>query len=245
MPAEISSTVRAELAPSGKLRVGLNYQNFLLVLKNAPDGSPTGIAPDLARELARRAGLPIEFSRYDAAGKLADAVRAGAWDVAFLGAEPQRANEIAFSAAYLEIPVTFLVPAGSPIKTIQDVDRKGVRVAVSEKSAYDLSLTRMLKQAQIVRAQGIEASFKLFLDQKLEALGGLKPRLVMDSEELPGSRVLEGQITAVQQSIGTPKSRSQAAAWLREFVEDAKASGLVARIIEKNKVRGVTVAPPG
>jgi polar amino acid transport system substrate-binding protein len=245
MPAEISPAVRSELAPGGKLRVGLNYQNFLLVLKDAPDGTPNGIAPDLAREIGRRTGLALEFVRFDAAGKLADAVKAGAWDIAFLGAEPQRANEIAFSAAYLEIPVTFLVPKGSPIRSLQEVDRKGVRVVVSEKSAYDLYLTRTLKNAQIVRVQGIEASFKAFLDQKLEVLAGLKPRLVADAEELPGARVLDGQVTGVQQSIGTPKARQQAARWLREFVEDAKASGLVGRIIDKNKVRGVTVAPPG
>src|SRR5438128_1885510 len=118
MTAAIPEKVKAELAPNGKMRIGLNYQNFLLVLKDGSDGMPRGIAPDLARELAQRTRLPLEFVRYEGAGKLADAVKAGAWDVAFLGAEPQRANEIAFSAAYLEIPVTFLVPQGSPIKSI-------------------------------------------------------------------------------------------------------------------------------
>ncbi len=243
MTKQISPAARTELAPTGKLRVGLNYQNFLLVLKDAPDGTPTGIAPDLARELATRAGLPIEYVRFDAAGKLADAVKSGAWDVAFLGAEPQRAGEIAFSGAYLEIPVTFLVPAGSSIKNIQEIDAEGVRVAVSEKSAYDLYLSRSVKHARLVRVQGIEASFKLFLDQKLEALAGLKPRLVADSEALPGSRILEGQITAVQQSIGVPRGRSEAAKYVREFADDIKASGLVARTIDRHRVRGVSVAP--
>ncbi len=241
----MTEEIRRQLAPSGVLRVGLNYQNFLLVLKDAPDGMPTGIAPDLARELAGRSGLAIEFVRFDAAGKLADAVKSGAWDVAFLGAEPQRAGEIAFSEAYLEIPVTFLVPPGSSIKTIREIDAKGVRIAVSEKSAYDLYLSRSLKHARLVRAQGIEASFRLFLEQKLEALAGLKPRLVSDREQLPGARILEGQITAVQQSIGVPKGRNQAAKYVREFAADIKACGLVARAIEKHGVRGVSVAPPG
>jgi polar amino acid transport system substrate-binding protein len=214
------------------------------VLRDTPDGTPTGIAPDLARELARRAGLPIEYGRYDAAGKLADAVEDLAWDVAFLGAEPKRANVIAFTSAYLEIPITFLVPPGSPIRSIEQVDAKGVRVAVSEKSAYDLYLTRTLKHASLVRTSGIEASFKAFVEQKLEALGGLKPRLVMDAEELAGARVLDGQISAVQQSIGTPKARSHAVAFLRRFVEEIKAEGLVARLIQKHNVRGVNVAPP-
>jgi polar amino acid transport system substrate-binding protein len=239
----ISTQQRAELATDGKLRVGLNYSNFLLVLKDAPDGTPQGIAPDLARELAQRAGLPIEYVRFDAAGKLADAAKAGACDVAFLGSEPERANDIAFSAAYLEIPVTFLVPAGSSIRSIDDVDAEGMRVATSAKSAYDLYLTRTLKHARLVRAAGIPASYDVFVKEKLEALSGLKPRLVSDAERLPGSRVLEGQVTAVQQSVGTPKARSHAAAYLHAFVEDIKASGLVARIIEKHRVRGVTVAP--
>jgi polar amino acid transport system substrate-binding protein len=239
----MDSALLSELAPTGKIRVGLNYQNFLLVLKDAPDGTPRGIAPDLGRELARRAGVPVEFVPYKNAGSLADSVNHGTWDVAFLGAEPSRAGSIAFSTAYLEIPVTFLVPAGSPIRRIADVDRAGVRIAVSDKSAYDLYLTRTLKNAQLVRISGIPQSYETFVSQKLEALGGLKPQLVSDAEKLPGSRVLDGQITGVQQSIGTPKSREKVAAYLREFVEDLKSSGLVGRTIEKNGVRGVTVAP--
>ena len=233
-----------DIAPTGTLRVGLNYQNFLLVLKDAPDGTPRGIAPDLGRELARRLGVPVEFVPYENAGRLADSVGEGRWDVAFLGSEPSRASTIAFSAAYLEIPVTFLVPPGSPIRTVAEVDREGVRIAVSEKSAYDLYLTRTLKHAKLVRVDGIPASFERFRDDKLEALGGLKPQLVADQQKLPGSRVLEGQVTGVQQSIGTPRARTQAAAFLREFVEDIKASGLVGRTIEANGVRGVAVAPP-
>ena len=233
----------AELAPTGRLRVGLNCQNFLLVLEDAPDGSPRGIAPDLGRELGRRLGVPVEFVRYRNAGLLADSVRDAAWDVAFLGAEPARAGTIAFTAAYLEIPVTFLVPPGSPIRRIEDIDREGVRVAVSEKSAYDLYLTRTLKHAQLARVVGIPASYDYFLKNNLEALGGLKPQLVADQKKLPGSRVLEGQITGVQQSIGTPRARTRAAAYLRSFVEDIKASGLVERTIRKHGVQGVAVAP--
>src|SRR5205823_12559171 len=144
--------MKTELAPSGKLRIGLNYSNFLLVLGDDADGEPRGIAPDLGRELARRAGLPFEYVKFDAAGKLFDAVKSAACDVGFLGAEPQRANEVEFSPAYLEIPVTYLVPSGSAIRAIGDIDRDGVRVAVSERSAYDLYLSRTLKKAKLVRA---------------------------------------------------------------------------------------------
>ena len=234
---------KQELAPAGKLRVGLNYGNFLLVLKDNPDGSPRGIAPDLGRELAERLGVPVEFVRFAQAGQLADGVRDGKCEVGFLGAEPQRANEIAFTKAYLEIPVTFLVPAGSKIRTIQDVDREGVRISVSARSAYDLYLSRTLKKAQLVRVEGIDASYEKFKADGLEVLAGLKPRLVSDAEKLPGSRVLDGQVTGVQQAVGVPKKHESAAKFTREFVEEIKRSGLVAKTIEKHGVKGVTVAP--
>jgi polar amino acid transport system substrate-binding protein len=244
MANDIAPTVRSELAPTGTLRVGLNHQNFLLVTKGSSATDPRGVAPDLARELGRRLGVPVEFSRFDTAGKLADGVRTGAWDVAFLGAEPQRANEIAFTAAYLEIPATYLVPAGSPIRSLAEVDRAGVRIAVSDKSAYELWLSRNITHATLMRTQGIDASYDLFVAEKLEVLSGLRPRLLMDVEKLPGARILEGQFTAVQQAIGTPKARETGAAFLRAFVESVKASGLVAEAIARNAVPGVSVAPP-
>jgi polar amino acid transport system substrate-binding protein len=234
---------KKELAPSGTLRIGLNYGNFLLVLKDAPDGAPRGIAPDLGRELGKRLGVPVEFVKFKQAGELADGVRDGKCEVGFLGAEPQRANEIAFTKAYLEIPVTFLVPAGSSIRSLADVDREGVRISVSARSAYDLYLSRTLKHAKLERVEGIDASYELFVREKLPVLAGLKPRLVSDAEKLPGSRVLDGQVTGVQQAVGVPKTREAAARFTREFVDDIKRSGLVAKTIEKHGVRGVSVAP--
>ena len=235
--------VKKELAPSGTLRVGLNYGNFLLVLKDDADGTPRGIAPDLGRELGKRLGVPVEFVKFQQAGQLADGVRDGKCDVGFLAAEPQRANEIAFTSAYLEIPVTYLAPPGSKIRGLSDVDREGVRIAVSARSAYDLYLTRTLKHAKLFRAEGIAASHELFMKDKLDVLAGLKPQLVRDAEKLPGSRVLDGQVTGVQQAAGTHPSRKAGAAYLREFIEDVKRSGLVAKTIDKHGVRGVTVAP--
>ena len=234
---------KQELAPGGKLRVGLNYSNFLLVLGDGPDGAPRGIAPDLGRELGKRLGVPVEFVKFKQAGHLADGVRDDKCDVGFLGAEPQRANEIAFTKAYLEIPVTFLVPAGSGIKSIADVDREGVRVAVSARSAYDLYLTRSLKHAKLERVEGLDASYDLFVSQKLEALAGLKPRLVTDAGKLPGARILDGQVTGVQQAAGTKKTRAAGAQYLADFIEDVKRSGLVGKTIDKHGVKGVSVAP--
>ena len=176
--------VKKELAPSGKLRVGLNYGNFLLVLKDSPDGSPNGIAPDLGRELGKRLGVPVEFVKFPEAGQLADGVRDDKCDVGFLGAEPQRANEIAFTKAYLEIPVTFLVPPGSKIKSIAEVDQKGVRIAVSDRSAYDLYLSRNLKNATLVRAKGIEGSYQIY--RQGQARGARR------AQAAPGERRREG-----------------------------------------------------
>ncbi len=243
MTPAVTPAIKAELAPKGKLRVGINYGNFLLVARDPAGGEPRGIAPDLARELGLRLGVSVDFVGFETAGKMADAVKTGVWDVAFLGAEPQRASEIAFTAAYLEIPSTYLVPAGSRIRAIAEVDREGVRIAVAEKSAYDLYLSRNLRHARLVRAQGIDASYDLFVAEKLEALSGLKPRLVMDAGRLPGSCVLEGQFTAIQQSIGAPAGRGAAAKYLREFVEELKAAGFVAGAIARHGVHGVTVAP--
>lgn len=239
----LNAAVRSELVPTGKLRVGVNLGNFLLVNKDPASGEMRGVVPDLAQELGRRLGVSVELIGHSGAGQVADGAKAGTWDVGFIGAEPQRAAEIAFTLAYLEIPATYLVPAKSPIRTIAEVDRPGVRIAVSARSAYDLYLSRSLKHAQLVRAEGIPASYDLFVKEKLEVLSGLLPRLTTDVARLPGARILEGRFTAIQQAIGTPKARTAAAAYLREFVADIKASGLVAEAIERHAVHGVSVAP--
>jgi polar amino acid transport system substrate-binding protein len=239
---EATQAARAELTPTGKLRVGVNMSNFLLTRTDEKTGQPAGVAVDLGRELGRRLGVSVEIIPYPNPGALADAAPSGAWDVGFLGAEPQRANEIDFTAAYVEIEATYLVPPGSALRSIAEVDRDGVRIAVPTKSAYELYLTRSLKNAKLVHEKGADNAFKRFVDDKLDALAGLKPRLVTDCDKLPGARIMEGRFTAVQQAVGTPKGRSAGAQYLREFIEDIKASGLVAKTIEANGVRGLTVA---
>ena len=240
--AEVTPALRTEFAPTGKLRVGLNMSNFLLTGKDS-SGAPIGVAPDLGRELAKRLGLPVELVPYPGPGVLADDAGKGKWDVGFLGAEPQRANEIDFTPAYVEIEATYLLPPGSQLKSVAEVDRKGVRIAVPERSAYELWLTRNIKNAELVRMKGADETFKQFVDGKMDALAGLRPRLITDQSNLPGSRILEGNFTAVQQAAGVPKGRSAAFRYLRDYIEDIKASGLVARTIENNKIRGLTVAP--
>ena len=180
---------------------------------------------------------------YETPGQLADDATKGVWDVGLIGAEPARAEHIAFTAAYVEIEATYMVAGDSPIQAVEDVDRPGVRIAVAARSAYDLYLTRAIQHAELVRVTGLNASYDLFVSDKLDALAGLRPRLMSDVEKLPGARLLDGKFTAVQQAIGTPKVREAGAAFLRSFVEEAKASGLVAELIERHSVRGLSVAP--
>ena len=233
-----------ELAPTGVLRAAINMGNALLVTGRTASGDPEGVAPDMAREIASRLGVPVAYVPYARPGELADAAGSGVWDIGLIGAEPQRAEKISFTPAYVEIEATYLVPAGSPLKTVAEVDRAGVRIAVTARSAYDLWLERNIKHAQLVRSEGGDATFKQFVDEKIEAMAGLRPRLLEDVQKLLGARILDGQFTAVQQAVGTARLNTAGAAFLREFVEEAKASGLVARLIERHKVVGrLSVAP--
>lgn len=239
-PVSMTDTIKAELAPNGRLRAALNYSNFLLVSSRAPDH--TGVAPDLARELARRAGAAVEFVGYENAGLAADAAEARAWDVAFIGAEPARANVITFSPAYVEIEATYLVPEHSTIGTIGDVDHESVRIVSTARAAYTLYLQRTLRRAQIVEADGIAGAAALFAQGGYDALAGLTPRLRDDVRAIPGTRLLPGRFTAVQQSIGVRKERAAAAAYLAAFTREIRTSGLLAGLIATHKADGLTIA---
>ena len=234
--------LRSELAPSGTLRAAINLANFLLVTGRSPGGDPEGVAPDMAAAIAKRLEVPIAYVPYATPSELADAATDDMWDIGLIGAEPARAETIAFTAAYTEIEATYLVPPDSDLRAIEDVDREGVRIAVADGSAYDLYLSRNLERAELVRASGLDGSLDLFAEQKLDALAGLRPRLLSDVGRLPGGRILDGRFTAVQQAVGTPRPRERGAAFLAEFVEEAKASGLVQRLIDRHGVRGLSVA---
>lgn len=242
--SNIDPAVITELTGSGVLRAGINLSNFLLVSDRAANGDPIGVSPDVAAEIARRLGVAVEYVLYPGPGALADAAARGEWDIGNIGAEPQRAQTIAFTAAYCEIESTYLVPAGSPIQSIEDVDKPGIRIAVKGRAAYGLWLENNLKHAELVRTDSIDSSFEVFVEQNLEALAGLRPRLLTDVERLPGARILDGQFSAVQQAVGTPRKNTTAAAWLAAFVEEIKKSGFVAERIAHHNVTGLSVAPP-
>ena len=243
MTDNISAAVLSDLAPTGKLRVGINYGNPVLATRDPSSGDLRGVAVDLGRELGRRVGVPVELVAFESAGKMFDAVKAGAWDVAFLAVDPGRADQIDFTAPYVEIEGTYLVPAGSALRAIADVDRDRVRIGISSKSAYDLFLSRSIQHAELIRATDPNGAFQLILAGKVDVVAGVRQHLVANAELLPGSRVLDGRFMAIQQALGIPKGRATGASYLREFIEEVKASGLVAQAIEKAGVRGVSVAP--
>ncbi len=238
-----TADVKAELIPTGALRAGINMSNFLLVTGKRANGDPDGVSPDVAEEIARRLGVACKLVPFKSPGELGDQAGKNIWDIGNIGAEPQRAKTIAFTAAYAEIQSTYMVPAGSVIKVIADVDKPGIRIAVTGRSAYGLWLENNIKHATLVRSDSLDGSFDDFVNQKLEVLAGLKPRLLTDVTKVPGARILDGQFSAVQQAVGTAKANQAAAQWLASVVEELKASGFVAAAIKKHKADGLSVAP--
>jgi len=241
--AQPTPAARNDLAPTGTLRAGINYGNFILATKDAATGEPRGVAIDLTRELAQRLGVPVELIAYTSVAAMVDAAKTGAWSIAFLGIDPAREGAIGFSAAYLEIEATYLVPGGSSLRALADVDREGVRVAAPARANYELFLSRNLKRAQLVRAATAQEAFDLLATGKADALAGLTQALIGLVDKLPGARMLDGQFMKVPQAVGVPRGRDAGLAYLRGFVEGAKTSGLVARAIDRIGARGVSVAP--
>lgn len=239
----MNEKAKAELAPTGVLRAGINLSNFLLVTGRAANGDPEGVSPDMARAIADRLGVPVKYVSFKSPGELGDQVDNNVWDIGNIGAEPQRAARIAFTAAYCEIEATYMVPAGSPIKSIADVDRKGVRIVTSARSAYGLWLENNIKNATLIQIPGLDAAFEKFVADKIDVLAGLRPGLLKDVDKLPGAKILDGKFSAVQQAVGTSKRNTAGAEFLAAFVEEAKKSGLVASFIDKHKVKGLSVAP--
>lgn len=241
-PATLDAA-RAELAPQGTLRAAINFGNPVLAQRDAATGAPRGVSVDLARELGRQLGVNVELVLFDAAGKVFAAAAENRWDVAFLAVDPERATEIAFTAPYVLIEGTYLVRADSPLRAIADVDTPGVRVAVGNKSAYDLYLARTLKHAQLVRAPTSQASVELFLAEKLDAAAGVRQPLMTFAATRPDLRVLDGRFMAIEQAMGTPKRNTNGARYLQRFVEAMKANGFVAAALAASGQREATVAP--
>jgi polar amino acid transport system substrate-binding protein len=238
-----SSEARQVLAPIGTLRVGINLQRIFLAKRNAASGEVTGIAMDLGRMLAQRLGVTFEPVFYPNVGAVVDGARAGAWDIAFLAVDPARADVIEFTAPYIEVDNTYLVPVESPIRTVADADRPGVRIAVGLRNATGLFLKRSLKHAELVGTQGIGA-MELLRSGKVDIAAGTRDALLVIQEELGGYRLLEDRFNAVGHSIALPRERASGLPYVNTFVEEIKGSGAVAQAIAQHSIRGISVAPP-
>ncbi len=240
---EGSTNIAKIIAPSGHLRAAINYGNPVLAQKDPQTGEPRGVSAELARELGRRLGVPVDFVTYDAAGKVTDALQRDAWDVAFLAIDPVRSAGITYTAPYVLIEGAYLVPDGSPIRTNDDVDRAGVRVVVGRGSAYDLYLTRTLKNAQLVRVPTSADAMDAFERDHLEVAAGVKQPIAAYAAAHPGLRVLPGRFMVIEQAVGLPKARDAALPFVRAFVEEMKASGFVAKALAASGQGDATVAP--
>ena len=238
-----SYAAKSELAPNGRIYAAINFGNPILAVKNPVTGEPAGVSVDLSRELARRLGVSVQLVTFEAAGKVVEALKAGSLDIAFVAIDPARAVDISYSAAYVVIEGAYLVEQNSPIRSNDEVDRPGIRVAVGAGSAYDLYLARELKQAKLVRAPTSPTVVDTFLAQKLEVAAGVKQQLEADAKRLTGLRLLDGRFMVINQAMGTPVGRNAGAAYLRDFVEEMKATGFVAQALARHKIEGAAVAP--
>ena len=243
MDPNATPVVLAALAPTGRMRAAINFGNPVLAQRDPATGDARGVSVDIARELGDRLGVGVDLVTFDAAGKVFAALAEGAWDVAFLAIDPKRATEIDFTAPYVIIEGTYMVPAGSPLQTVDDVDRPGVRIAAGSGSAYELYLARTLRHAQLVRAPTGPEAIEMFLRDGLEAAAGVKSPLVAFARGRSDVRVMDGRFMAIEQAMGTPKGRAAGAAYLRGTIEALKASGFVAAGLARSGQHDAVVAP--
>ena len=236
------SAPTSELAPTGKLRAAINFGNPILASRDGT-GQPRGVSVDLARELGRRLGVPVEMVLFEAAGKAVEAVKAAQVDIAFVAIDPVRGADMLQTPPYVIIEGAYLVRNGSPIKSNGEVDRPGNRIAVGNGSVYDLYLTREVKAATLQRAPTSPTVVDYFLAQNLEVAAGVKQQLQLDAKRLSGLRLLDGRFMVIQQAMGLPKGREAGARYVTAFVEEMKASGFVAASLARHGIEGAAVAP--
>jgi polar amino acid transport system substrate-binding protein len=234
----VSSVVKQQLAPTGVLRAGINLSNFLLVSGTAADGSPQGISPDIANLVASTLGLPCELICFDRPGKLADAVNQNIWDIGNIAFEAERAQTLDFSHPYVVIEANFLVRHDDNFLTNDDVDRAGIKIAVSERSAYDLWLTDHFSQAQIIRASSIQAAHDLFFEEKVDVLASLKPKLLEGMANHSGLWIIDPPFTAVKQSIGVAKGKADSIAFINALIAQSIENGWIAAQLEFHGMTG-------
>ena len=241
----VSSAVRSDLVPTGKLRVGLILSNQVLVSKDPRTGELRGVTVALGNALAKRLGVPFEPVGYPNPAALVRSFGRNEWDIAFLAFDPARAQDVEFSPAYMVVDNTYLVPAGSRIESVESADSLGVKIAVPERSAPDLFLSRDLKAAEIVRVPGgADAAIEVLRSGRADAYAENAHMLSLYAARLPGSRVLQGRYTVIQHAVATPKGRTAATEFVKAFIEDSKRDGTVRSAITQAGLERADVAPP-
>lgn len=233
-----------DVAPTGKLRAGMNLTNALFTGQDAGTGELRGVSVDIMRELARRLDVEVAFIVYATPGEVADDASQNTWDVAILAIEQARAEKIAFSPPMTEIEATYAVHEDSSLRSALEADAAGVRIAVPDKAGYELYLSRTLRNATLVRAKTFGESIQLFNDGRADALAGLRPALLESMGKLPGARLLDGNFTRVNHGLGIPRERHEAAAYVKAFVEDLNSTGFIARSIERHGINGLSAIKP-
>ena len=242
-PPATAPGVRAELAPTGTLRVAVFTGNPVLGTRDKASGEVTGTTVTMGRALAARADVPARFIEYTAIAKLVEDARAGEWDIAVVAFDPARRSVLDFAPPHIVVDLTFLAAPGSPIRSVTEADKSGVNIAAARGAATTLYLQREFKQAQVVQAENEPAAFDLIKEGKAQLYAQNRYMLLELADGLPGARVLEDRFSAAEMSIALPKGRPAALAYVSEFVEQSKKSGTVQRAIETAKLRGVRVAP--
>jgi polar amino acid transport system substrate-binding protein len=243
MTTKPPSEAVVQLGPTGKLRAVINVGNPVLAKAGSAGAKPSGVSVDLARELAQRLGLPLETTVVTTAALSVEALKSRSVDVGFIAIDPVRAADMDFTAAYVLIEGAYMVPSDSSIHNNAEVDRRGVRVGVGAGSAYDLFLTRELKQAEIVRASTSQAVADLIATNRIDVMAGVKQQLESDAKRLPGWHMLDGRFMVIEQAMATPKGRPEGARYLAAFVEQMKSSGFVADALARHGIEGAAVAP--
>jgi polar amino acid transport system substrate-binding protein len=229
---------RQALAPTGKLRVALYTGAPASIRRGATLDESKGVGFDLGKELARRIGVPFEPVVYPSPGAIMGGLKSGEWDICFFGPTPERESVLNFTAPFLVLEHGYLVPAGSPISTIDAVDRPGTRIGAPQGGSVNAFLARTIKNAMVIASPSVPAGEEMLKSGKADVFAANKANLFGLSDKMPGSRVLDGRIGVDEVAIALPKGRESGMAYLRKYVEDAKSEGLIKAAVQRAGLRG-------
>jgi polar amino acid transport system substrate-binding protein len=242
---QIDPKMIQSFAPTGTLRVGINLGNPVLAGLDAATQKPKGVTIDIANEIGKRSGIPVELVPFQTAGSTVDAIKTGNIDMIFVAIDPVRGADVSYTPPYIQIEGAYMVKANSPLKANEEVDRAGVEIVVGKGSAYDLYLTREIKNAALLRAASSQAVIDDFMAGKGNVAAGVKQQLESDAKRYQGLRMLPGRFMVINQAIGIPKARpdyEKTTAYLSKIIADLKSSGFVAEAMKRHNIQGARVA---